>query len=198
MGLDEAGVGPAVGSMWAAAVHLPPTDGMAELQGLTDSKAISAKRRAALRAVLLSRAHYGLGEVTHTEIDDFGMAEARRLVFERALADYVARDGPKPTQLEVDGTLFRQWTLDGAPVPHRCTPRADASIPCVSAASILAKTTRDAQIEALCDSHPELSDRFDLRANKGYLSVRHLDGLRRHGRSEWHRASFRIGALGER
>lgn len=197
VGLDEAGCGPVVGSLWAAAVHLRGLEG---LEGLTDSKQVSERKRAVLRAQIVDKGHYyGLGEVTCAEIDACGMAEARRLVFERALADYVARGGPDPTMLEVDGTIFRSWTspVTGHVVPHTCTPKADATVPCVSAASILAKTTRDAQISELCDAHPELDTRYDLRNNKGYLSPKHLAGLQEHGRSAWHRASFRIKALGE-
>ena len=98
----------------------------------------------------MQTAKYGLGEVTSVEIDAMGMAEARRVVFERALDDYLQRGGPMPDKLEVDGTIFRPWRN----VPHTCTPAADSTIDCVSAASIMAKTTRDAQIQCLCDQHP--------------------------------------------
>lgn len=190
VGLDEAGAGPAFGSLWAGAVHLP-----VEVNGLADSKRLSERKRASIREVLMETAHYGLGEVTHEEIDSMGMARARRVVFHRALDDYVSRGGPVPTQLEIDGDIFEPWTHDGVRVPHTLTVGGDATIPCVSAASIMAKTTRDAQVLALCDAHPELQEHYDLRANKGYLSYRHIDGLKSHGRSPWHRQSFHIRAL---
>ena len=184
VGLDEAGAGPAFGSLWAAAVRLA-----ADVEGLRDSKALSAKRRDALRAALLAGEHsYGLGEVPQAEIDAIGMAEARRVVFKRALDDYMARGGVLPTRLVVDGTLFRPWRG----VPFECVPKADGTVPCVSAASVLAKTSRDAQVLAWCDADPTLDERYGLRANKGYLTKRHLDGLREHGRSALHRQSFRI------
>ena len=186
VGLDEAGAGPAYGSLWAAAVHLPtPVDGLA------DSKALTPARRAAVCERLLAVAAYGLGEVTAAEIDEVGMAEARRLVFERALDDLVARGHPTPTELIVDGTLFRPWRG----VPHTCVPKADATVPCVSAASVLAKTTRDAQVEAWCDADPTLDARYALRKNKGYLSPAHIAGLQAHGPADRHRRSFRIRAL---
>ena len=190
VGLDEAGAGPGFGSLWAAAVHLP-----CDIPGLADSKKLSEKRRNDLRAQLLSSAYYGLGEVTASEIDSWGMAEARRLVFERALDDYVSRNGPSPTRLEVDGTIFRPWSHNGEVIPSHLQPGADALIPCASAASILAKTTRDAQVVEMCDNHPYLQEYYDLRANKGYLSHRHIQGIREHGRSEWHRHSFHIRSL---
>lgn len=186
VGLDEAGAGPGFGSLWASAVSLTEP-----VPGLADSKKISEKRRAQLRETLLTSCHYGLGEVTNVEIDEWGMAEARRLVFDRALDDYAARGGPYPTSLIVDGTIFRPWR----DVPYTVQPGADATVPCVSAASILAKTTRDTQVLGLCDAHPDLQTNYDLRANKGYLSRKHIEGIRVHGYSGWHRRSFHIRSL---
>lgn len=187
VGLDEAGCGPIFGSLWAAAVHLE-----ADVEGLADSKTLSERRREALREAVLRAARYGLGEVTATEIDSLGMAEARRLVFERALDDFAARNHDAlPTRLVVDGTIFRPWR----DVPYECVPRADATVPCVSAASVLAKTTRDAQVARLCDEDPTLDERYGLRKNKGYPSKGHVDGVRVHGRTAHHRASFRVRAL---
>ena len=200
VGLDEAGAGPAFGSLWAAATHLPPMGGDDDdceraahaLTGLTDSKKMTPKRRATLRATLLTTARYGLGEVTQSEIDEWGLGEARRVVFERALDDYVAKEGnPFPTRLIVDGTLFRSWRG----VPHECVPQADATVPCVSAASVLAKTTRDAQVLALVDEDPSLDERYGIRSNKGYLSATHIAGIRKHGYASLHRRSYRIRGL---
>ena len=183
VGLDEAGVGPAWGSLWAAAVYLPTT-----IPGLADSKRLSARRRDELRAQILEVAHHGMGEVSAEEVDTFGLGEARRLVFERALDNFVANGGPFPSELVVDGTLFRPWRG----VCHVCIPRADATVPCVSAASIMAKTTRDRQVVAMCESIPELDQQYALRSNKGYLSPAHIAGLRKHGYHTLHRTSYRI------
>lgn len=192
VGLDEAGAGPGFGSLWAAAVHLT-----CDIPGLADSKKLSEKKRTNLRGAIESSAHYGLGEVTAQEIDTLGMGEARRLVFERALENYMSRSGPCPTLLEVDGTIFRPWAHNGVTIPHHLQPGADALVPCVSAASIMAKTSRDTQILRICDENPYLQERYDLRANKGYLSHRHIQGIREHGRSPWHRHSFHIRSLSE-
>lgn len=190
VGLDEAGVGPAWGSVWACAAHLPPgADVPSELR---DSKKLTERARERVRTALLETAWYGLGEVTQSEIDSLGLAEARVLVFERALDDLVEKHpGLAPTRLVVDGTMFRPWRG----VRHECVPKADQTVPCVSAASVLAKTTRDAQVLAACDADENLHARYGLRQNKGYLSRQHIDGLRVHGYDALHRRSYRIRAL---
>jgi ribonuclease HII len=80
-------------------------------------------------------------------------------------------------------------------VAYECIPRADDTVPCVSAASILAKTTRDAQVLAQVDADPSLDDKYGLRKNKGYLAPRHIQGLKEHGFSSLHRTSYHIRGL---
>lgn len=188
VGVDEAGVGPAYGSVWAAAVHLPRL-----IEGVRDSKTLSERKREHFRDRILAEdgVAYGMGEVTYEEIDRLGLGEARRLVFDRALDDYAARGGPMPTKILVDGGIFRPWRG----VRYECHDRADARFPCVSAASILAKTSRDAQVRQWCDKDPTLHERYALASNKGYLSAAHIEGLRTHGYSARHRRSYRIRAL---
>ena len=152
VGVDEAGAGPAFGSLWAAAVCL---DG-AVVDGLRDSKKLSEKKRKALRETIVATCSFGLGEVTHAEIDALGMGECRRLVFERALDDYALRRGVEPSRIIVDGHLFRQWRT----AVHECHDKADDKFPEVSAASVLAKTSRDAQVLAWCDEDPTLDERY--------------------------------------
>lgn len=184
VGVDEAGAGPAFGSLWAAAVHLPTP-----IDGLRDSKRLSERKREGLRKTILCDAWYGLGEVTHTEIDVWGLGEARRVVFERALDDLLQRDYPmSPSHVIVDGTLFRPWR----DVSYECVPKADDIHPCVSAASILAKTQRDRQVLEWCDDCPDLHTHYGIRSNKGYLSSVHMAGLVKHGWSPYHRRSYRI------
>ena len=188
VGVDEAGVGPAFGSLWAAAVYIP--EGV-RIEGLADSKKLTEKRRVRLRHEILQACHVGTGEVTQEEIDRLGLGEARRLVFDRALDSLAPRLSALPDHIVVDGTLFRPWRG----VKFACLPRAHHSVPCVSAASIIAKTERDAQVIAQCDSDPDLDARYGLRSNKGYLSKRHVEGIREHGYHALHRRSFHIRAL---
>lgn len=185
VGCDEAGCGPAFGDLVAGAVHLPDD---VLIPGLTDSKKLSEAKRKKIVADVYDYAHYGVGVVRHDEIDARGLAWARRDVFHRALDDFVDRNGYVPTDIVVDGDLFESWR----DVPHTCVPKADQTVPCVSAASVIAKVVRDESVLALCDAHPELDERYALRSNKGYLSPAHKNGLRAHGFSQWHRMSYNV------
>lgn len=194
IGLDEAGAGPAFGSLWAAAVGFSSEAAMLPAT-LNDSKKITSEiRRTQLREALdaCPDVHVGLGEVTQFEIDANGLGWARRIVFHRALDDFVARHHTiSPTELIVDGTVFTSWR-DG--VPFECRPKADATVPEVMAASIYAKTTRDAQVHAWCDKEPSLDAMYGLRKNKGYLTKQHINAIHVHGHSALHRRSFRVPA----
>lgn len=187
LGLDEAGCGPGLGNLVASAVHIP--DGVV-LRGVMDSKKIRKEaERERLFEMAMAEADVGVGIVTHGEIDVMGMGEARRVVFERALDDFAAKYPDVEIQeLVVDGTIFRPWRN----VKYECIPGADATVAQVSAASIVAKVTRDRQIHALCDEHPNLDVRYDLRKNKGYLTRAHLEGIRKYGKVPYHRLSFKI------
>lgn len=172
-----------MGSMFAAAVVLDPGF---DPTGLADSKKLSAKRRDALYAHITGACEYGVGIVTAEEIDSLGMARCRRLVLTRAL-DALARRA-QPTSIVVDGQLFDAWRG----VPHACFDHADARFACVSAASIVAKVSRDRYVAQLCADHPEWSARYGWASNKGYGTARHRAAMREHGACELHRRSFRL------
>lgn len=187
VGLDEAGCGACFSSLHASAVHLP-----VNIPGLCDSKKMTEKKRERMRVEVLASARYGMGEVTCEEIDRLGLGEARRLVFERALDDFAHKYESIPDHIIVDGTLYRQWRN----VKYTLEPRADDAYPCVSAASVLAKTTRDRQVVALCDAPGgETYAPYGIRSNKGYLSRQHIDAIRRLGRTSLHRHSYNIRSL---
>jgi ribonuclease HII len=189
LGLDEAGVGPAFGNLVACALHIPSG---VEFKGLTDSKKLSEKKRETLFEPITNSCLFGIGQVTNEEIDTGGLAEARRLVFDRALDDFAQKYPNFDIQhLIIDGTIFRPWKA----IPFECIPQADAKYPAVSAASVVAKVTRDRQVVALCDQVPELHEKYGIKNNKGYLSKEHLQGIAAHGKSLYHRHSYNIKNL---
>lgn len=184
VGLDEAGVGALMGPMVAAAVIF--SDGF-DTTGLCDSKTMSATRRQREAKRILASCFVGVGEVSNAEIDDLGMAECRRLVFHRALDALGEEIIESIDKIIVDGTLFKEYRC----LPHECVPRADATIPVVSAASIVAKEHRDAHVRDVCQIASALAERYGWRTNMGYPTAAHLEGLRTHGVApEHHRLSF--------
>ena len=175
-GVDEAGRGPLAGSVFAAAVILPEHY---DLPGLTDSKKLSEKKRDALaaqikaQAVVWSVAEAGVDEIARLNILHAAMLAMRRAV--EALA-------VPPQHILIDGNRIP----DGLPAPAEAVVKGDAKIPAISAASILAKTARDAQMYALAARHPQ----YGFERHKGYGTPEHLAALRRHGALPEHRRGF--------
>jgi ribonuclease HII len=87
---------------------------------------------------------------------------------------------------------YNQDTDEVDTYTHVCVEGGDNTYACIAAASILAKVARDDYIEKLCDQHPVLDEMYSLRGNKGYGAKKHLDGIRQHGITQWHRMSYGI------
>ena len=175
-GVDEAGRGPLAGPVIAAAVMLDPAD---PLPGLADSKALSPARRAALAAIIRERAvAWAIGRAEVEEIDRLNILRATMLAMRRA----VLALAPTPGEVLIDGNRLPQL-----PIQARAIVGGDVSTPCISAASILAKTTRDAEMQLLHARFPDYG--FDM--HKGYPTALHLAALCRYGVSPVHRRTFR-------
>lgn len=174
-GVDEAGRGPLAGPVVAAAVIL---DDARPVTGLADSKKLSAATRAMLFDQIQARAlAFAIALATEEEIDRLNIFQATLLAMQRAVAGLAIT----PTQVLVDGNAC---PVLGVPV--RAVVRGDASVPAISAASILAKVTRDRHMHRLHAEHPVWG--FDI--HKGYPTPKHLAALRLHGASPVHRRSF--------
>jgi ribonuclease HII len=179
-GVDEAGRGPLAGPVVAAAVILDPRRRIA---GLADSKALSAQERARLAPVIRARAlAWAVAWADRDEIDALNILGATFLAMRRALLGLPVC----PTHVQVDGNQLPPL----ADLSLGCTMEAivegDARVPAISAASILAKTHRDAMMEALDQCYPG----FALAAHKGYGTPAHLEALRCREPSPQHRRSF--------
>ncbi len=123
---------------------------------------------------------WGVGSATASEIDDLGIAPASFLAMRRALAALEAR-GPRPGLVLVDG-----FAIPSLPLPQRAVVKGDATVACIAAASILAKTARDEALVRLDRERPW----YGFAGHKGYGSAAHLAALRLHGPSPDHRLSF--------
>lgn len=175
-GVDEAGRGPLAGSVFAAAVILPEHY---DLPGLTDSKKLSEKKRDALAAQIKAQAvAWSVAEAGVDEIARLNILHAAMLAMRRAVENLAV----PPQRILIDGNRIP----DGLPAPAEAVVKGDAKIPAISAASILAKTARDAQMYALAARHPQ----YGFERHKGYGTAEHLAALQRHGALPEHRRSF--------
>ncbi|HBA34273.1 MAG TPA: ribonuclease HII [Gammaproteobacteria bacterium] len=174
-GVDEAGRGPLAGSVVAAAVVLSTST---PVDGLNDSKKLSEKKRIQLATVIKDQAlSWSVAEASVAEIDQFNILHASMLAMKRAIEGLAL----KPDSAEVDGN--RCPDVD---IPCRAIVKGDATVAAISAASILAKVARDAQMIELDALHPE----YGFRQHKGYPTRQHLAALARYGCLPVHRTSF--------
>ena len=174
-GVDEAGRGPLAGPVLAAALILPAG---VELEGLRDSKLLSAPQRtrlaAEIKAVALS---WAIGEASAPEIDALNILQATLLAMQRALAGLAQ----VPTEVWVDGLHAPSFFK-----PSRAVVKGDQRVDSISAASILAKTARDAHMIRLADHYPG----YGFEQHKGYASAAHRAALQHQGPCPEHRRSF--------
>ena len=177
-GCDEAGRGCLAGSVYAAAVILPP-DYHNEL--LNDSKQLTEKRRYALREVIQREAvAWAVGIVTPEEIDKINILNASILAMHRALDQLAVR----PEAVIVDGNRFKPY----GGLPYSTIVKGDGKYLSIAAASILAKTYRDDYMGKLAEEYPQ----YDWKSNKGYPTKKHRDAIRKFGTTPYHRRTFNL------
>jgi ribonuclease HII len=175
-GVDEGGRGPLAGPVIAAAVILDPN---AIPEGLADSKALSAKKREALNALILQCAWVGVGEASVEEIDEINILHASLLAMERA----VAALPEVPQHILVDGNKLPKRL----PCPATAVVKGDARSQSIAAASIVAKTHRDAIMQDLAQQYPG----YGWEKNAGYPTKQHREALVKIGLTPHHRRSFK-------
>ncbi|KPP97837.1 ribonuclease HII [Marinobacter sp. HL-58] len=175
-GVDEVGRGPLVGAVVTAAVILDPDK---PIPGLADSKKLTEKRREALYDQIIEQAaSWSLGRCEADEIDRLNIFRATMVAMERAVAGLHIR----PEYVLVDGNRCPDWHWPSEPVV-----KGDSRVEAISAASILAKVTRDREMAELHKTYPD----YGFASHKGYPTPVHLDALGRLGATTQHRRSFR-------
>lgn len=185
-GCDEAGRGCLAGSVYAAAVILPP-DYDNDL--LNDSKQLSEQRRYALRPIIQRDAiSWAVGIVTPEEIDRINILNASILAMHRALDQLSC----VPEAIIVDGNRFKPYRrlVDGRllDIPSVTIVKGDAHYLSIAAASILAKTYRDDYMNRLAEEYPQ----YDWHSNKGYPTAKHREAIRQYGITPYHRKSYNL------
>lgn len=177
-GCDEAGRGCLAGSVYAAAVILPPDY---ENDLLNDSKKLTAKKRYALREVIQRDAlAWAVGIVTPEEIDKINILNASFLAMHRALDQLSLR----PEAVIVDGNRFKPYQ----DLPFTTIVKGDGKYLSIAAASVLAKTYRDDYMLNLAKEYPQ----YDWQSNMGYPTKKHRQAIRDHGITPYHRKSYNL------
>ena len=174
-GVDEAGRGPLAGPVYAAAVILSPR---VPIEGLADSKKLTAKRRDALFDVIQRDAlSWAIASASVEEIDAINILQASLLAMRRAVEGLATQ----PHEILVDGLFCPTVSM-----PARAIVKGDSKEPAISAASILAKVARDREMYRLHEQFP----RYRIDLHKGYGTVVHMAALAKHGVSPVHRLSY--------
>lgn len=182
-GCDEAGRGCLAGSVYAAAVILPPGY---QNPDLNDSKKLTDKKRKALREQIERDAvAWAVGIVTPDEIDKINILNASILAMHRALDQLKVR----PEAVIVDGNRFKPYQN----LPYTTIVKGDGKYLAIAAASILAKTYRDDYMDVLAEEYPQ----YDWKSNKGYPTKKHRAAIKQFGVTPYHRMSYNLLGTGE-
>ena len=178
-GVDEAGAGPLMGPVYAAAVILPRE---LDIPGLNDSKKLTEKKREALYEVITTQAvSWSVTRVEAWEIDEMDILNARMLAMQRAIEGLSVR----PDTAFIDGNRDHGKTA-AILLEHQTVVKGDSLSASIAAASILAKVSRDRYMEQMAERYPE----YEFERHKGYGTKRHYELLRRYGPCPIHRRTF--------
>jgi ribonuclease HII len=177
-GTDEAGRGCIAGPVTAAAVMLPDNF---KNEILTDSKQLSEKKRALLKPIIEKQAIcFGVSHIMMEKIDEINILNASILAMHKS----IEKLSKKPELIAVDGNRFKPF-LD---IPHQTIIKGDGKYLHIAAASILAKTYRDAYMEEIDKEYPM----YNWKQNKGYPTKEHREAIKKYGITKYHRKSFRL------
>lgn len=173
-GVDEVGRGPLIGSVVAACVVLPE---YFHLEGLTDSKKLSEKKRNLFYDIIQEQAlAIGVGIIDEKKIDEVNIYEATKLAMKEAIQN---------TNIKLDHVLIDAMPLDIS-IPTTSIIKGDSKSISIAAASVIAKVTRDKMMYELDQKYPM----YDLKHNKGYPTKKHLEAIQEYGITKYHRLSY--------
>lgn len=175
-GVDEVGRGPLLGNVVAACVVLPKDF---QLEGLTDSKKLSEKKREAFYKVIMEKAlAVGIGRVCEADIDKYNIYEATKIAMKLAIEE-------ANSKMAIEHLLIDAMPLN-LDIPTTSIIKGDSKSISIAAASVVAKVTRDSEMYELDKIYPM----YDLKNNKGYGTKKHLAAIREYGITKYHRLSY--------
>jgi len=204
IGVDEAGRGPLFGRVYAAAVVLPKDDSF-DHSKVKDSKLFTSKKKIteAAEYIKANALAWSVSFESEEVIDKINILQATQQAMRHAVLDAIKqynskRETREKYHLLIDGNYFKPISLPNAEgtklevIDYDTVTGGDNKFSSIAAASILAKVSRDQYILDLCEEHPELVTNYGLDGNKGYGAKVHLDGIKHHGITQWHRKTFGI------
>lgn len=205
IGVDEAGRGPLFGRVYTAAVILPKDNSFDHFK-MKDSKKFHSKKKILEVAeyIKANAIAWSVTFETETVIDEINILQATQKSMHHSIVETMKQQfntlGKKEYQLLIDGNYFKAFTkekgLDPEPFCSNyrsiCIEGGDNTYSAIAAASILAKVSRDQYIDELCQENPELIEKYSIDSNKGYGAKKHIDGIKEHGITIWHRRTFGI------
>ena len=209
IGVDEAGRGPLFGRVYTGAVILPKDDSFDHFK-MKDSKKFTSKAKIEEAAEYIKKnavAWYVSFE-DEKVIDEINILQATQSAMHKSILEvrkqYIQKMNSNAEKIDysinllIDGNYFNPINIINKKtnkletIPYTCVEGGDNKYTAIAAASILAKVERDKYIEELCGKHPELIEHYAINSNKGYGAKKHIDGIKEHGITIWHRRSFGI------
>ena len=210
IGVDEAGRGPLFGRVYTGAVILPKDDSFDHFK-MKDSKKFTSKMKIEEVAEYIKKNAVAWYVSFEDEkiIDEINILQATQSAMHKSILEvrkqYIQKNNAKNSEnpdyninLLIDGNYFNPITTINKKtnrietIPYMCIEGGDNKYTSIAAASILAKVERDKYINDLCIEHPELIEHYSINSNKGYGAKKHIDGIKEHGITIWHRRSFGI------
>ena len=208
IGVDEVGRGPLFGRVYTAAVILPSSksNGLSNIEfdysKIKDSKKFHSKKKITEVANYIKEnaISWSVAYMDETVIDDINILQATQMAMHKCINDIINKNNLSPdnTLLLIDGNYFKPIAIFNktsnqlSTYNNVCVEGGDNKYVSIAAASILAKVARDEYIEGLCKQYPELIEHYGIDSNKGYGAKKHLDGIKEHGITIWHRRTFGI------
>ena len=204
LGIDEAGRGPMFGRVYAGVVVLPKDNPNFKFDWMKDSKKFHSKKKIEEVADYIKEncVAWSVEFEDEEKIDEINILQATQSAMHKAIKNVLIKLNTNLSieniLLLVDGNYFKTYSaLNKAKtkleiVKHLLVEGGDNKFCSIAAASILAKVERDKYIEELCLENPELVEHYGIDSNKGYGSKKHLDGIKEHGITKWHRKTFGI------
>jgi ribonuclease HII len=200
VGVDEVGRGPLFGRVYTAAVILPKDDSF-EHSKMKDSKKFHSKQKIteAANYIKENAIAWAVSYEDEKVIDEINILQATQSSMHKGISQVLKKtelSKTQPVKLLIDGNYFKPYTHYNSDkkkleqLDYVCVEGGDNKYTAIAAASILAKVARDEYIEELCKEHPYLIERYSIDSNKGYGAKKHMDGIKQHGITIWHRRSF--------